>query len=66
MIDESMKESGKLEEIQSKLEELMSENHKVLIFSQFIRHLSILRRYLDEKGVRYAYLDGPLPTARSK
>jgi SNF2 family DNA or RNA helicase len=59
MIDESYEgESGKLEEIQSKLEELMSENHKVLIFSQFIRHLSILRRYLDEKGVRYAYLDG--------
>ena len=59
MIDESYEgESGKLEEIQSKLEELMSENHKVLIFSQFIRHLAILRRYLDEKGIRYAYLDG--------
>lgn len=59
MIDESYEgESGKLEEIQSKLEELMSENHKVLIFSQFIRHLNILRHYLDEKGIRYAYLDG--------
>jgi SNF2 family DNA or RNA helicase len=59
MIDESYEgESGKLEEIQSKLEELMSENHKVLIFSQFIRHLTIIRRYLDEKGIRYAYLDG--------
>lgn len=59
MIDESYEgESGKLEEIQSKLEELMSENHKVLIFSQFIRHLAILRRYLDEKEIRYAYLDG--------
>jgi SNF2 family DNA or RNA helicase len=59
MIDESYEgESGKLEEIQSKLEELMSENHKVLIFSQFVRHLTIIRRYLDEKGIRYAYLDG--------
>lgn len=59
MIDESYEgESGKMEEIQSKLEELMSENHKVLIFSQFIKHLAILRRYLDEKEIRYAYLDG--------
>lgn len=59
MIDEAYEgESGKLEEIQAKLEELLAGDHKVLIFSQFIRHLSILRRYLDEKNIKYAYLDG--------
>jgi SNF2 family DNA or RNA helicase len=59
MIDEEYEgESGKFEEIQAKLEELMSGNHKVLIFSQFIRHLTILRRYLDEQKIQYSYLDG--------
>ncbi|NBB22333.1 ATP-dependent helicase [Runella sp. CRIBMP] len=59
MIDEEYEgESGKLEEIQAKLEELLAGDHKVLIFSQFIRHLTILRRYLDPRGIRYAYLDG--------
>ncbi len=59
MIDEEYEgESGKLEEIQAKLEELLTGNHKVLIFSQFIRHLAILQRYLDERGIPYAYLDG--------
>lgn len=59
MIDEEYEgDSGKLEEIQAKLEELLVGGHKVLIFSQFIRHLSILRRYLDEKNISYAYLDG--------
>ncbi len=59
MIDEEYEgESGKLEEIQAKLEELLAGDHKVLIFSQFIRHLTILRRYLDTRGIRYAYLDG--------
>lgn len=59
MIDEGYEgESGKLEEIQSKLEELLKGNHKVLIFSQFVKHLNILRHYLDEKGIVYAYLDG--------
>lgn len=59
MIDEEYEgESGKLEEIQTKLEELLAGDHKVLIFSQFIRHLTILRCYLDTRGIRYAYLDG--------
>ncbi|MFN8348976.1 MAG: DEAD/DEAH box helicase, partial [Spirosomataceae bacterium] len=59
MIDEGYEgDSGKLEEVQSKLEELLSEKHKVLIFSQFVRHLNIIRRYLDEQKIKYAYLDG--------
>lgn len=51
-------ESGKLEDITYMLQETISENHKVLVFSQFVRHLSIVRNYLDEQGIPYAYLDG--------
>ncbi|MFN4145908.1 MAG: DEAD/DEAH box helicase [Runella sp.] len=59
MIDQDYKgESGKLEEIQERLETLLSGGHKVLIFSQFVKHLSLFRQYLDEQKVRYSYLDG--------
>ena len=50
--------SGKLEEITYMLQETISENHKVLVFSQFVRHLAIVRAYLDENHIPYAYLDG--------
>ncbi len=51
-------DSGKLEDITYMLQETISENHKVLVFSQFVRHLSIVRSYLDENDIPYAYLDG--------
>jgi SNF2 family DNA or RNA helicase len=51
-------ESGKLEDITYMLRETISENHKVLVFSQFVRHLSIVREFLDRENIPYAYLDG--------
>jgi SNF2 family DNA or RNA helicase len=51
-------ESGKLEDITYMLQETISENHKVLVFSQFVRHLSIVREFLDRENIPYAYLDG--------
>jgi hypothetical protein len=50
--------SGKYEEFGRLLEEVVSKGAKVLVFSQFVRVLSMLRTDLDEKGVRYCYLDG--------
>jgi len=40
------------------LETLRSEQHKVLVFSQFVETLKLVRKELDLKGYRYAYLDG--------
>ncbi len=39
-------------------DELREEGHKALVFSQFTSLLAIVRRRLDEAGVRYEYLDG--------
>lgn len=50
--------SGKLEEILHKLALIIREGAKVLVFSQFVAHLQLLREYLDLVGWRYAYLDG--------
>ena len=40
------------------LEELLAEEHKVLVFSQFVKMLTIIRRYLDSAKISYEYLDG--------
>jgi SNF2 family DNA or RNA helicase len=50
--------SGKLEELQERLEEMIEEGHKALVFSQFTSMLAIVRKQLEEKGIKYEYLDG--------
>ena len=54
--------SSKLAAFSEILEELMSNGHKALVFSQFVGHLSIVRNYLDASGIKYQYLDGSTPT----
>ena len=50
--------SAKLDALVPQLEEVIDEDHKVLVFSQFTSFLSILRKKLDARGVVYEYLDG--------
>ena len=51
-------DSGKLEDVTHMLQNALQNNHKILIFSQFVKHLSIFREYLDKEKLTYAYLDG--------
>jgi len=53
--------SAKLEAFGEILEELLENNHKALVFSQFVDHLSIIREFLDGQDVHYQYLDGSTP-----
>jgi superfamily II DNA or RNA helicase len=55
--------SAKLDTVFTQLEEILEENHKALVFSQFTSLLAIVRKRLDDPAraggpVRYAYLDG--------
>jgi SNF2 family DNA or RNA helicase len=50
--------SGKLEDLWYMLESALAENHKLLVFSQFVKHLDIVREMLHRKQIAYAYLDG--------
>ncbi|HWL51926.1 MAG TPA: SNF2-related protein [Chthoniobacteraceae bacterium] len=50
--------SGKLELFLELLQTAMDGGHRVLVFSQFVSMLSLLRRELEAQGVEYAYLDG--------
>jgi len=51
-------DSGKLEDITHMLENALAEGHKVLVFSQFVKHLDIVKQYLKENKIDFAYLDG--------
>ncbi len=53
--------SSKLELFGETLEELLDNKHKALVFSQFVKHLQIVKEYLDKKGISYQYLDGSTP-----
>jgi hypothetical protein len=51
-------ESGKLREVLRMIRNVVAEGHKVLVFSQFVQHLALVRAALDERQMEYAYLDG--------
>jgi SNF2 family DNA or RNA helicase len=48
------------------IDNLLENRHRVLVFSQFVDHLSILRRELDRKSISYQYLDGRTPARERK
>jgi len=52
------KGSGKLEEFKEMTEKVVGEGHKVLVFSQFVQMLDIIKMYLDAEKVKYEYLTG--------
>ncbi|MDR3628505.1 MAG: DEAD/DEAH box helicase [Ignavibacteriaceae bacterium] len=50
--------SGKFEEFKELLEKALIEGHKVLVFSQFVSMLDILKVYLDKEKILHEYLTG--------
>ncbi len=58
--------SSKLELFGETLTELLDNNHKALVFSQFVDHLTIIREYLDKQKINYQYLDGSTPAKERK
>jgi len=59
MVDESYTaSSGKMEDAVHMLLNAISEGHKILVFSQFVKFLSLLSKEVEKAGIPYAYLDG--------
>ena len=48
------------------MSELIDNGHKALVFSQFVDHLSIVRKHLDGLEIDYRYLDGSTPPRERK
>lgn len=51
-------DSGKFENVTHTLANVLDGGHKVLIFSQFVKQLTIYREYFEREGIPYVYLDG--------
>ena len=59
LVDKStLDDSGKFEALKEFVDEILSEKHKVLIFSQFVKMLKLMQQYLDKNNIPYEYLDG--------
>ena len=59
MIDDAYtSDSGKFESVIHTLDNVLKGGHKVLIFSQFVKHLNIFRSFFEKEDIPFAYLDG--------
>jgi SNF2-related domain/Bacterial SNF2 helicase associated/Helicase conserved C-terminal domain len=56
--EEGIKDSGKFEEFLWMLDEVVSKGSKVLVFSQFVKFLHIVRDDLNKRNIKYCYIDG--------
>ncbi|MBT0586265.1 DEAD/DEAH box helicase [Alteromonas oceanisediminis] len=61
---ESRLASAKLNALDELLNELKQNNHKALIFSQFVGHLKLIAQHIESKGLDYQYLDGSTTQAQ--
>jgi non-specific serine/threonine protein kinase len=57
-MSQGVNESGKFEALQDMVEEIISEGHRILLFSQFVEMLKIMRKWLERRGIPYEYLTG--------
>lgn len=57
---------SKLAVFDSTLQEILDNRHKVLVFSQFVDHLALVRELLEKQDIAYQYLDGSTPPAERK
>ncbi|MCZ4223723.1 DEAD/DEAH box helicase [Pedobacter rhodius] len=59
MIDaEYLSDSGKFENVIHTLDNVLKGGHKVLVFSQFVKHLDIFKKHFEAEHIPFAYLDG--------
>jgi len=58
------RECSKIDAFLDLVEELRENQHRALVFSQFVDFLALLREHLDERQIRYEYLDGSTPQAQ--
>jgi hypothetical protein len=51
-------DSGKFENVVHTLDNVLKGGHKVLVFSQFVKHLDIFKKHFESENIPFAYLDG--------
>jgi len=56
----SESDSGKFEEVVRTIESIVAENHKVLVFSSFVKHLEIYEEYCREQNHSFVTITGQM------
>jgi SNF2 family DNA or RNA helicase len=56
--DWSSETSGKMGALREIMQEAVAGGHRVLVFSQFVEMLKLIRSVLEEEGVKYEWLTG--------
>jgi SNF2 family DNA or RNA helicase len=51
-------DSGKIDALMELINEAIDGGHKIVVFSQFVRMLKLIRAKFAESGISYVYLDG--------
>ncbi|MCS7073980.1 MAG: DEAD/DEAH box helicase, partial [Bacteroidia bacterium] len=58
LVEPQTNESGKYEEVWRMLEEILEKKAKVLIFSQYVKMLEIIKEDFQAKNIPFSYIDG--------
>jgi superfamily II DNA or RNA helicase len=61
LVDLPGRSSGKIEELMELIPELLESGHKVLLFSQFVRMLELIRARFEERRIPHRILTGQTP-----
>jgi SNF2 family DNA or RNA helicase len=57
-LEDYHKGSGKLELLQELISDALEANHRIIVYSQWVEMLQIIRKMLDDLNYEYFYLDG--------
>jgi len=59
-------DSAKMRAFAEIVDELRRNGHRCLVFSQFVGHLTLIRKHLDSQRISYQYLDGSTTVKKRK
>lgn len=59
-------DSGKHRVFMRTMKDILEGGHQVLVFSQFVDHLAIVRRLFEDEKIEYQYLDGSTTPKKRK
>ena len=66
VLPETTLPGAKLELFAKLIGELLENRHRILVFSQFVDHLAVIRELLQQRKISYQYLDGATPAVRRR
>jgi SNF2 family DNA or RNA helicase len=67
LVDENITiTNSKIKTFLALVNNIIENNHRALIFSQFVRYLTIIKNVLDQEKIHYQYIDGSTPMQRRK